>query len=84
MNAEELRLLASFAVVAGFFLPMFSGASQKYRYRKIVRCPEAEKSAEVGIVASRTGLFSPAGIKVRACSLWPQRKGCAQKCLERR
>ena len=84
MNPQELTLFAAIGALAGVVLPLLSGTGKKYRYWKIVRCPEAKKSAEICIIASRKALSSLTAIKVKACSLWPQRTGCAQKCLQRR
>jgi hypothetical protein len=62
------------------FNPMMS----RYRYRKIVTCPEAVEPAEILIDASPT--FSPPfqkkRVAIRNCSLWPKRKGCMQSCLK--
>jgi hypothetical protein len=84
MNGQELTLFAAIGALAGVFLPLLSGTGQKYRYRKMVRCPDTKKSAEVYIVASREVLSSLTAIKAKACSLWPQRKRCAQRCLARK
>jgi len=84
MNSQELTLFAAVGALAGVVLPLLSGTGKKYRYWKIVRCPEAKKSAEVCIVASRDRLSAFKRVTAKACSLWPQHKGCAQKCLERK
>ena len=84
MNSQELTLFAAIGALAGVVLPLLFGTGKKYHYWKIVRCPEAKKSAEVCIVASRDLLSSLKRVKAKACSLWPQHKGCAQKCLERK
>ena len=84
MNSQELTLLAAIGALAGVVLPLFSGTGKQYRYWKIVHCPEAKKSAEVCIVASRDLLSSLKRVTIKACSLWPQHKCCAKKCLVRK
>jgi len=65
-------------------LPVAVHTWQRYRYRKVVTCPETNQPAEIAIDAPRAALSSVFGrvkARVRECSLWPKRKGCAQRCV---
>jgi hypothetical protein len=85
MNGPELTILAAFGAFAGVFLPLLARPLPRYRYRKMLRCPETGQDAEVSIDATRAAIssFTAAGLKARNCSLWPERRGCSRKCLER-
>lgn len=65
-------------------LPVAVHTWQRYRYRKVVTCPETHQPAEIAIDTPRAALssvFGRAKVRIRECSLWPKRKGCAQKCV---
>lgn len=76
-----LRALAR--LVAGrsyVFQPM----ARRYRFNKIVKCPETDQAAEV-LVNAYPGTVSTVKKKpssIRNCSLWPSRRGCTRSCLE--
>ena len=86
MFTNPLLLIAGiFAIGLVFvFAPVFIDAYQKYRYRKVITCPETHGLAEVnlntGLAALGTAVGRPV-MRVRSCSLWPQRKGCDEKCV---
>ena len=69
----------SAALMMMVFLPMAS----RYRYRKIVKCPDSAEPAEILIDAFPTS--SPPvrkkRVAIRSCGLWPQKKACTQSCL---
>ncbi len=64
--------------------PVVTDAFRRYRSSRLLRCPETGKEAEVGIDASKAALtsaFGPPVLRVKDCSLWPERKDCEQECL---
>lgn len=72
------------AAVVYVLLPVVGDTFRRYRVSKVLRCPETGKEAEVGIDASRAALTSAVGhplLRVKNCSLWPERKDCGQDCL---
>lgn len=67
-------------VVAPIAIDVF----RRYRYRKVITCPEAHSLAEVNIDAGKAALGAAVGrpvLRVRNCSLWPKRKGCDENCV---
>ena len=72
------------AAVVYVLLPVVGDTFRRYRGSKVLRCPETGKDAEVGIDASRAALTSAFGhplLRVKNCSLWPERKDCGQDCM---
>ena len=81
MNGSELTWVALVGAFAGIFLPLLAKTHTRYRYRKIVSCPETHRDTEVLLEAvSSNGRVR---VKVRDCTLWPEKKGCAQRCVKR-
>ena len=73
-------LLPLICVVLGFAIETF----RRHRGRRILQCPETGSKAKVGIDAYRAALTSVVEkprLRVKNCSLWPERKECAQACL---
>ena len=65
--------------------PVVTDTYRRYRGRKTVVCPDTGQLAEVGLKAKRASLLAALGkewVRVRWCSLWPKRKGCAEECLK--
>lgn len=65
--------------------PMVVGSYRRYRDRKTVVCPETGQIVEVELKAGRAGLmsiFGTAPARVKWCSLWPRRAGCAEECVK--
>jgi len=55
-----------------------------YRPSRFLACPETGRPVHVDIDASRAALAAALGrprLRVRWCTLWPQKKGCAQECV---
>jgi hypothetical protein len=79
-------ILVGLVVIAVVFvaLPVGLSMSTGYRRWKIVPCPATYRPA--AILVGRAGLAEALGIRalrrIRACSLWPERYGCARRCLE--
>jgi hypothetical protein len=82
--------LLMIAVIAGVGLvyvvfPVMLDAFMRYRKIRRVNCPEEEKSALMNIDAKAATLAVAQGktqLRVINCSLWPEKRGCAQRCLE--
>ena len=64
--------------------PIVMTTYRRYSGRKTIVCPESGQIAEVELKAARAGLMSALAkqsVRVKWCSLWPRRKGCAQECV---
>lgn len=86
--SQPWTVLAGIAVIAILFVlvPVAGAAFSRFRGSRRVTCPEGEVGAEVGLDARRaawTALFGEPDPRIRSCSLWPRRSGCAQECLRR-
>jgi hypothetical protein len=81
--------LLMIAVIAGIGLvyvvfPVILDAFMRYRKIRRVNCPEEEKTALMNIDAKAAALAAAQGktqLRVINCSLWPEKRGCAQRCL---
>jgi hypothetical protein len=68
------------AVVAPIVIDVF----RQYRDRKAVTCPQTHGVAEVSLSTGLAALGAAVGrpvIRVKNCSLWPERKGCDEHCV---
>ena len=80
-------LIAAFLGLAGLYvlLPVGFETFRRLRKRRTLRCPETGQEAEVELNALRAALGSALGqrrmLRMRECSLWPERKDCPQTCL---
>jgi hypothetical protein len=79
--------MAAIITLAAVFvlLPVVVLTFQRYRKKRVLRCPETKTLAEVDIDAPRAAFSSAFGkplLKVKNCSLWPKRKGCDEECLK--
>ncbi len=66
-------------------LPVILETFNRYRAKRAVLCPDTRQTAEVTVDAVRAAAGSAFGklvLQVKTCSLWPERRGCAQSCLE--
>lgn len=86
MTAPWNTLLAMGAAALLYVLaPIVLNVFSRFRREHAVRCPEADAEAEVRIDpvhAARTAVPGPPVLTVVRCSLWPERQGCAQRCVE--
>lgn len=79
--------LAGILVVGLLFVlvPVTVDAFLRFRGKRCLVCPEAGTRAEVGLdarYAAFTAVFrATPRVRVKLCSLWPERQGCAQTCL---
>ena len=85
MNQPILVIAALLALGLIYVLaPVAMEAFMRFRKARHVHCPEEPTSAEIKIDAQRAALSVLAGeerLRIRQCSLWPQKSGCAQGCL---
>ena len=85
MGAPGIAVTAIISLAAVYVLvPVVADAFRRFRTRRSLRCPESGREAEVGIDAGRAALTSAFGralLRVKSCSLWPERKACAQDCV---
>jgi hypothetical protein len=85
MSNPGLVLVAILALALLYVLiPLMADTLRRFRGPRMLSCPEAGGEAEVGIDASHAALTSAFGtpsLRVRHCSLWPERERCKQDCL---
>ena len=85
---NRLFLLITGAVILGFYFaagPTVVSTYRRYRGRRTIICPETDQIAEMEIKAGRAGVMAALGkpdLRVKWCSLWPRRKGCAEQCIK--
>jgi hypothetical protein len=81
-------LLITGIVALGFYyivLPYTLARYRRFRYRKILTCPETQSLVEVALDSRRaffTGIFGKSVVRVKSCTLWPRKKGCAEGCVK--
>ena len=65
-------------------LYVFRPMASRYRYKKIVKCPESDQPAEILVDASPGSPSKPKKklFSIRNCSLWPKKKGCTEGCVK--
>ena len=86
MNTPLLILIAA-VIVMGFFyavLPFGLDAYRRFRRQKVVTCPDTRGLAEVKLNARRaalTAVLRKPALRVKTCTLWPRKKGCAEGCV---
>ena len=64
--------------------PLVADTFRRFRSPSLLSCPETGGPAEVGVDASRAALTSAFGrpsLRVKSCSLWPEKEGCKQDCV---
>lgn len=81
-------VLAAIAGVGSVYvlLPVITEAFLRFRQKRDLICPEAGMNAEVSVDARRAAFGAAIGrpaLRVKTCSLWPERSGCARSCLDR-
>jgi hypothetical protein len=80
-------LIAGVATLGLYFIvgPTVVSTFRRYRGRRTIICPETDQIAEMEIKAGHAGVMAALGkhvLRVKWCSLWPRRKGCAEECLQ--
>jgi hypothetical protein len=84
---DPWAVLAGLAAVALVFVlaPVAGSAYVRLRAPRWLRCPETHLPAAVAVDAGHaawTAAFSGPLLRIRSCTLWPERAGCAQRCCE--
>jgi hypothetical protein len=79
--------IASIIALAVLFvlLPLLVYTFQRYRKKRVLRCPETDQLAEIDInarSAAFSSLFGRPLLKVKNCTLWLKRKHCGEDCLK--
>jgi hypothetical protein len=90
-DAEENMMtpwvtLLAIAMLAMVYVvvPVVGDVFARYRRRRTLRCPETGTDASVQIDARHAALTAipgPPELRVEDCSLWPERKGCQERCV---
>jgi hypothetical protein len=85
MDTPWTVFIAITALALGYVVgPVMLDVFSRFRRRRIVRCPETGLLADVAVDARRAALTAvpgPSDVRVVTCSLWPEREGCAQRCV---
>ena len=66
-------------------IPVAANTYRRFHRRRGLRCPETGGFAEVDIDAhhaARSSAFGRMRLRIKNCTLWPKRKGCAERCLK--
>ena len=88
MTTPILLGLTAFVVILGavlFRVILATRAYYTYRGRWLVRCPETQRTAAVGVAAGKaatTALWGNPALRLDQCSRWPERQNCGQECLQ--
>ena len=83
---KPLLVLAAIAGLGLVYVvfPVVMDAFMRYRKIRRVTCPEEKRGAFMNIDAKGAALSAAKGknqLRVLDCSLWPEKRGCAQRCL---
>jgi len=87
MTGSDWEILG--VIVAGLLLvvvPVAVDAYRRFRKPRSLFCPRTEGPAGVRVDAVSAAIgsaFDRLPMKVAACSLWPENRGCRQECLAR-
>jgi hypothetical protein len=86
MQSPWITIAAVVALGSLYVLfPLALHTFQRYRHKRVLECPETKGLAEVDIdapLAARSSLFGRIHLRVKNCSIWPKRSGCAQGCIK--
>ena len=81
------RIIIFMVVAIGFFyviVPVALDAYFRFRGRRTVACPETGLAEGIEIDAwhaAATAVPGPPRIHVAACTAWPRRAGCGERCV---
>jgi hypothetical protein len=85
MTTPWITLIAIAALGLIYVLiPIAASVFARYRLARTLRCPETGDPARVRIDARHAALTAipgPPDLRIASCALWPERAGCAQRCL---
>ncbi len=87
MYGNPMMLLGALLALAVLFVlaPLTLHIYGRYRERSALRCPETGRLTSVQVDASkaaRTALFGDPTLRIKDCARWPEKKECAQGCLD--
>lgn len=79
-------VIAALIALSGLYIiaPVALHAFMSYRKTRTVICPEDNRPADIMLDAQHAAISALAGkehLKIRQCSLWPRKHGCAQGCV---
>jgi hypothetical protein len=85
-------MLTPILVIAGILVlgafcyafPFAYKTYRRFRYRKLVICPVTHDFAEAALDvrwAALSAILDKPKLRVKSCSLWPKKKGCAEHCV---
>jgi len=84
MESPGTVIVAVVALGVLFVLvPLFVYTLGYYRPSRALACPETGEKVRVDIDAPRaawSAVLARPRLRVRWCTLWPRRQGCAQEC----
>ena len=81
-------ILISAIIAAGLLynvFPFTRDVYRRFRYRKVLMCPDTQGLAEVELNAcwaAFTALFQKPALRIKSCALWPGKKDCMQGCVQ--
>ena len=86
MFTNPLLLIAGILAFGLLFVvaPIAMETYRRFRHQKVITCPETNGLAEVNLktrLAVLGAAFGRPRIRVKNCSLWPNKKGCDEKCV---
>jgi hypothetical protein len=85
--SSEFATILTLLVLVGALLALGVGkaiaAWIRYRGAMLVTCPEtaAPTTVKVDVTTLTGGVLSDSGIRLAACSRWPEKQGCDQLCV---
>jgi len=85
---DRLFLFIAGIVILGLYFvvaPAVLSTYRRHRGRRTIICPETDQIVEMELKAGRAGVMAALGkqdLRVKWCSLWPRRKGCAEQCVK--
>jgi len=84
---NALMLIAGIVLFGLLFVvvPVVLDVYRRFHHCKVITCPETRAPAEVtpqSRLAALGAAFGKPWLRVRSCSLWPQRMGCDEKCVK--
>lgn len=56
----------------------------RFKARRALKCPETGKPVQVGVDAGHaamTSAFGEPALRVKECTLWPEKSNCSQACV---
>jgi len=70
--------------LAYVLFPVVADTYLRFRTKRRLACPEGRVQAQVGLdaaYAALTAAFRRPLLRVKKCSLWPEREACEQSCV---